>query len=169
MSKIFFTILFIFVVNAKATASTSIFLTCDQLNDVHYLIGCCTYNKELGAYVSNKKNILERAFTGERKYHRWQSKHKKAWYPPGVREHDLLLYYPEKEILARINLDVKLKISKCYDADFKEVNYYGIPLWPIPTGKASKSTKVSCNQPYSDPPMTCQQITDNLPSEILKQ
>ena len=165
MSKIFFIFLCVFVVNVKATASSSVFLTCNQLNGVHYLIGCCAYDKELGAYVSNKKNWLEQIFTGERKYHRWQTRHIRGYYPPGVRTHNLLLY-AKKEDLAGINLDIRIQIKKCYNADWKEVNYYGMPLIPIPTGKAKMSTKVSCNQAYTNQPMTCQQIADSLPLEI---
>ena len=168
MRKVFFILLCVFVANAKATDSNSIFLNCYQLNGVHYLIGCCAYDKELGAYVSNKKNWLEKTFTGERKYHRWQTKYIRGYYPPGIRKHNLLLYV-EKENLAGINLDIQLKIKKCYDADWKEVNYYGMPLLPIPTGKAQVATKVSCDQAYTNPPMTCQQIAENLPVEIFSK
>ncbi|MCZ0932174.1 MAG: hypothetical protein OXJ52_03365 [Oligoflexia bacterium] len=163
----FFILIFVFGVKAKADTSAGIFLTCGQLNGLHYLVGCCKYSNERKAYVSNKKNWLKNPFSGERKYSRWQRKYVRGYYPPGIREHNLFLYV-KKENVPWINPNVKLKIKKCYHADWKKSNYYGTPFVPIPTGIAYVTKKVSCNQPYADPPMTCQQSADSLPPEIFK-
>ena len=103
------------------------------------------------------------------KYSRWQTKHIRGWYPSGIRKHDLFIYVKKEEV-PWINPNIKFKIHKCYNADWKQVNYYGMPLIPIPTGKAYVSKKVSCSEPYSNPPKTCQQVANSLPSKIfLKQ
>ena len=106
----FLILIFIFGANAKADTSTGIFIACDQLNGLHYLIGCCKYSNEQKAYISNKKNWLINLFSGERKYSRWQRKHIRGWHPPGVREHKLSLYV-KKEDAPWFNFNVKLKIK----------------------------------------------------------
>ncbi|MDE0119624.1 MAG: hypothetical protein OXM55_06425 [Bdellovibrionales bacterium] len=164
MYKIFFILIFVFGVNARADTSTSVFLNCDQLNALQYLGGCCKYSNEQRAYISNKKRSIN-PFSGERKYSRWQRKHIRGWYPSGVRTLDFFLYV-KKEDVPWFNPNIQLKVEKCYNADWKEINYYGIPFWPFPTGKAKMSTKVPCDQAYTDPPITCQQAADSLPSEV---
>ncbi|MDE0518506.1 MAG: hypothetical protein OXH36_02975 [Bdellovibrionales bacterium] len=168
MYNFFMLLIFVFGVNARADISAEgIFLTCDQLNGLHYLGGCCAYSNEERAYVSNKTRWLSwlSPFSGEREYSRWQRQHIRGWYPPEVRNHNFFLYV-KKEDVPWFNPNIKLKIKKCYHADWKKVNYYGIPLLPIPTGKAHVTKKVPCNQPYANPPLTCQQAADSLPSEI---
>ena len=167
--KYFFILIltFIFEVNAKADTSSSVLLNCDQLNALQYLGGCCKYSNEQKAYVSYKKKGLITLFDEERSYSRWQRKHIRGWYPSGARKFNFFIYV-NKEDVPWFNPNVQLKIEKCYHADWKQVNYYGIPLVPIPTGKAYVTKKVPCDQPYTHPPMTCQQAANNLPSEIFK-
>ncbi|MCY4322023.1 MAG: hypothetical protein OXC37_06460 [Bdellovibrionaceae bacterium] len=152
---------------SKGHADTSIdvFLNCDQLNALHYLTACCKYSSQQKAYIPKQESWFAKKLSGEAEYSRWQTKHIRGWYPPGVREHNLFIYV-KKEDVPWINPNIKYKIQKCYNADWKQVNYYGMPLIPIPTGKAYVSAKISCSEAYSKPPKTCQESANNLPSKI---